>query len=69
MNPLSQSLPTLQNGDMVKIILQGGTITGKIEKYRENVHALDLSEVHFAGIDLPFIFTVSTYLIVEMAKL
>ena len=69
MNQLSQSLPTLQAGDMVKIVLQSGSITGKIQAYRQNVHALDLSEVQFSGIDLPFIFTVSTYLILELAKL
>ncbi len=69
MNQLSQSLPSLQTGDMVKIVLQSGSITGKIQSYRQNVHALDLSEVQFSGIELPFIFTVSTYLILELAKL
>ena len=69
MNQFAQALPALQTGDMVKIVLQSGSITGKIEEYRQNVHALDLSNVRFSGIDLPFIFTVSTYLILELAKM
>ena len=69
MNQLAHTLPALQNGDMVKIVLQSGSITGKIQGYRQNVHALDLSEVRFSGIELPFIFTVSTYLILELAKM
>lgn len=69
MNQLSNTLPTLQAGDRVKIVLQSGPVTGRIKEYRENVHALDLAEARFADIDLPFIFTVSTFLILELAKL
>lgn len=68
MNQFAQFLPTLQTGDTVQIVLQSGSITGKIEEYRQNVHAIDLSNVYFGSIELPFIFTVSTYLILELAK-
>jgi hypothetical protein len=69
MNQLSQTLPALRTGDTVKIVLQSGSLTGRIEEYRQNVHALDLSEVCFSGMELPFIFTISTYLILELSKL
>jgi hypothetical protein len=69
MNQVAQSLPTLQAGDRVKIVLQSGSVTGRIQEYRQNVHALDLAEARFSGIDMPFIFTVSTFLILELAKL
>ncbi len=69
MNEISQLLPTLKTGDTVKLVLQSGSITGKIEEYRQDVHALDISDVHFSGVSLPSIFTVSTYLILELAKL
>lgn len=69
MNQFSQSLPALQSGDMVKIVLQSGSITGKIQQYRQNVNVLELSEVNFSGIELPFLFTISAYLILELAKL
>ena len=69
MNQFSQSLPALQSGDMVKIVLQSGSLTGKIQQYRQNVNVLELSEVKFSGIELPFLFTISAYLILELAKL
>ncbi len=68
MNELSQLLPTLKTGDTVKLVLQSGSITGKIEKYRQDVHTLDISDVYFSGVYFPSIFTVSTYLILELAK-
>jgi hypothetical protein len=69
MNELSQLLPTLKTGDTVKLVLQSGSITGTIEEYRQDVQALDISDVYFSGISMPFIFTVSTYLILELAKM
>jgi hypothetical protein len=69
MNELSQLLPTLKTGDTVKLVLQSGSITGKIKEYRQDVEAIDMSDVYFSGISLPFIFTVSTCLILELAKM
>lgn len=69
MNELSQLLPTLKTGDTVKLVLQSGSIIGKIEEYRQDVDTLDMSDVYFSGISLPFIFTVSTCFILEMAKM
>lgn len=69
MNELSQFLPTLKTGDTVKIVLQSGSLTGTIEEYRQDVEAIDLSDVQFSGTSLPYILTVSTYLILELAKI
>jgi hypothetical protein len=70
MNELSQFiLPTLKTGDTVKLVLQSGSITGKIEEYRQDVETIDISDVYFSGVYLPFIFTISIHLIRELVKL
>jgi hypothetical protein len=69
MNELSQFLSTLKNGDTIKIVLQNGSITGKLEEYRQDVEAIEMSDVYFAGTYLPFLFTISTYLILELIQL
>ncbi len=70
MNELSQFLlPTLQQGDMITLMLKSGAITGKVEEYREDVQAIKISNAQFAGVYLPFIITISTYLILELAKM
>lgn len=69
MNEIAQFLPTLQQGDMITLVLKSGSLTGKVEEYREDVQALEISDAHFAGVYLPFIITISAYLILEMAKM
>ena len=69
MNELSQLLPTLKTGDMVKLILPNGSITGRIEEYRQDVETIEVSDVCFSGICLPSMFTISIYLILELVKL
>ena len=71
MNKVSQLPSTLKTGDMVKLILPNGSITGRIEEYRQDVEALEISDVCFSGICLclPCMFTISTYLILELVKL
>ncbi len=69
MNEVSQLLPTLKTGDMVKLVLPNCSIIGKIEEYRQDVETINISNVCFGGIYLPYLFTVSSYLILELVKL
>ena len=69
MNQLSPVLATLKNGDAVKIVLQNGSITGRLEEYRQDIDAIEISDVYSSGIYVSSLFTISTYLILELAKL
>ena len=70
MNELSRLIiPSLKTGDMVNLVLRSNSILGKIEKYRQDLDAIDISDVYSSDVYLPFTFTISTHLIVELVKL
>ncbi len=70
MNELSRLiLPSLKTGDRVKLVLRSSSIIGKIEKYRQDLDAIDISDICFSDVYLPFMFTISTHLILELVKL
>ncbi len=70
MNELSRLvIPSLKTGDMVNLVLRSNSIIGKIEKYRQDLDAIEISDAYSSGVYLPFMFTISTHLILELVKL